>query len=144
VSRSSSLQSRVQGARLYIVLAAALVVLGGFFLLAQLQSPDLVIWTGRCIPATERQGIAYYRVNGTAEALNDPNEPATAPVHTVTVCYQPAHPEQGMVVLPAARIFEGLEILGPLVLAALVLLYGLVIRPLRFRVMDEALPWPTR
>lgn len=144
MSRRGRIQFHFTGAGLFLVLGAVLFLFGVFFALADLLSPDVVTWTGRCIPATERGGIAYYAVNGKTEAVNDPNEPATAPTHTVTVCYDPVHPEQGMVLVPAAHVLETVEIAAPIVLALIVLTYGVVIRPMRFKDMDEALPLTRR
>ena len=139
--RRGGVQFHFTGAGLFLVAAAALVLLGFFFALAELLSPDLVTWTGRCIPATEQGGIAFYTVNGKAESVNDPNQPATAPTHPVTVCYDPAHPEVAQVLVPASHVVESVEVLVPLVLAVVVFGYGVLIRPMRFKDMEEALPW---
>jgi hypothetical protein len=122
-----------------------LVSLIGFgFMLAQLQSPDLVMWTGRCEPATLRGGLGYYDVNGQTLAVNDPLTPASAPTTPVTVCYNPAHPEQAMVDHPLTRAFEAGLMATPFLVALIILAVGLLIRPFRYKDIDVEVPWPVR
>lgn len=137
-------QRRVQVARPFLIAAVLVALISIGFLIAQLLSPDSVIWTGRCIPATLRGGLAYYVVNGEQLAVNDPTVPANSPVMPTTVCYDPANPEQALVPHAATRSFEASLVLVPLAIAIGLALYGLMVRPIRIKDIDDALPWPTR
>jgi hypothetical protein len=123
----------LDGSGPYLWGALAFSILGGLLLLAQLQSPDLVIWTGHCVPSTERGGIAYYQVNGQSFTVDDVTAPATAPTHTVTVCYDPSHPEQASVLHPVQYWFEAALVGVPFLIALTIVIVGVVIVPVRMR-----------
>jgi hypothetical protein len=93
------------------------------FLVVELQSPDLVTWTGKCVPASFRDGLAYYRAEGYAFVAGDPTLP-DEPARTVTVCYFPNDPGKGYIVHPAAYWFEGFVIAGPLIAAVVIFCLG--------------------
>jgi len=135
---------RLDGAGPYLWGAFLVSLLGVGFLLAQLQSNDLVTWTGRCIPATLQGGLAYYTVNGQPQAVNDPLVSASHPTTTVTACYDPAHPEQGQVLHPLTHAIEAALVGVPLLTALVILVFGLVIRPRRLKDIDVAVPWPLK
>jgi hypothetical protein len=135
---------RLDAARPYLWAALAASAIGVGFLLAQLQSSDAVTWTGRCVPASLEGGIAYFTVSGQNESVNDPAASANSPTTTVTVCYYPSHPEQGMVLQPLTHAIEGALFGVPLLTALVLLLVGLLIRPRRMRDIDEAVPWPVK
>jgi hypothetical protein len=135
---------RLDVARPYLWAALAAAAIGVGFLLAQLQSSDAVTWTGPCVPATLKGGIAFFSVNGQTEAVNDPAASANHPTTTVTVCYDPAHPEQGLVVNPLTHAIEGALFGVPLLTALVLLVVGLVIRPRHVKDIDAAVPWQTK
>jgi hypothetical protein len=75
--------------------ALALVVVGLLFMLAELQSPSRLYWTGDAVTGTNSGGIIYYQVDGenyTLTALGD------APAHdtAVTVYVDPDDPSQAL------------------------------------------------
>jgi hypothetical protein len=109
----------------YLWSAAIIATFGVIFLIVVLQSSDLVIWTGRCVPASFRDGLAYYVVQGEQYVAGDPSLPDSPP-RRVTVCYQPNAPDQGYIVHPAAYWAEGGVVGVPLAAAAIVLLIGVI------------------
>jgi hypothetical protein len=132
---------RLDVARPYLWAAFAASVIGVGFLLAQLLSSDVVTWTGPCVPATLKGGIAYFSVNRQTEAVNDPAASANHPPTTVTVCYEPAHPEEGLVLNPLTHAIEGALFGVPLLTGLILLVVGLVIRPRQVKDIDSAVPW---
>ncbi len=75
--------------------ALALVVVGVLFMLAELQSPSRLYWTGDAVTGTNSGGIIYYRVAGHSYTLDAPGE---APAHdtAVTVYVDPDDPGQAL------------------------------------------------
>ena len=53
--------------------AVAFLVLGSLFLLAAVQSPSMLQWTGTAVHNVESGGIAYYSFNGQTYTLNVPS-----------------------------------------------------------------------
>lgn len=109
--------------------AAALLVLGSLFLLADLQSPSLLQWTGTPVPAVERGGIAYYSFHGQNYTLNVPS-PNTS---TSTVYLDPANPSDAMFSRPVTRWTEFAGVAGPYASAVLLLILGVARRSRRRR-----------
>jgi hypothetical protein len=109
----------------YLWSGAIIASFGLIFLIVELQSSDLVIWTGRCVPASFRDGLAYYVVQGQQFVAGDPSLPDSPP-RRVTVCYQPNAPDKGYIVHPAAYWAEGSVIAVPLGVAAIVMAIGLI------------------
>src|ERR1700726_4093463 len=93
-------------ARAYLVVAGIAIVLGLMFLWAELLSPDLVTWTGRCVPAFFDGGVAHYMVGGQQFPADNPPMADRSP-RTVTVCYYPSEPVNGYIVHPGAYWVEG-------------------------------------
>ena len=65
----------------YTWLAAALFVLGSGFILADLQSPSLLQWTGTQVADVQSGGIAYYSFEGVDYTLDLPGTCARAVSH---------------------------------------------------------------
>src|ERR1700687_832996 len=93
-------------ARTYLWLAGLAFLFGVLFLLAELRSPDLVIWTGRCVPAFFDGGVAHYTVGGQQFTADNPPLLDRSP-RTVSVCYYASSPVSGYIVRPAAYWVEG-------------------------------------
>lgn len=110
-------------ARGYYWTAIIATVIGLTFALIELQSPDLVIWTGECVPASFRDGLAYYRAEGHDFVAGDPTLP-DQPARTVTVCYFSSDPGKGYIVHPAAYWAEGILIASPLLAGVLMFCLG--------------------
>jgi len=82
------------GAGWFVGLAAALFVFALLAVLLELQSPDLVLWTGHRVTGTEQGGIVTYRWHGQQYSL-DARGFGSAP--HVSVYLDPADPGSGMV-----------------------------------------------
>jgi len=104
------------------VMTIALAVFGLLMLLAELQSPDLVLWTGRPVKATESGSIVTYTLNGVGYSFDGHDREASAPPETVVVYVDPHDPAAGVLNKPAARVLEASLVLGPFVLAVAVVL----------------------
>jgi hypothetical protein len=128
-----TIRTMLDGSGPYLWAALVFSVLGVLLLLAQLLSPDLVIWNGHCVPVLEQGGLAYLKVNGQTYTIDDVQAPANAPDHTVTVCYYADHPEEGVIPRPAAYWFEASLVGVPFLIALTILILGLVIVPFRVR-----------
>src|SRR5579864_5645617 len=124
--------------KLSLWVSAICFVIGIGLLVVELQSPDLVIWNGQCVPASFQDGLAYYRVGGQQYVAGDPNLP-DFPNRQVTVCFYPNDPGKGYIVHPAAYWAEGILIAAPFVIGIIVLSMGTV-RAIRLRATESPLP----
>ncbi len=104
------------------VMAIALVVFGVLMALAELQSPDFVLWTGKPIHATETGSIVTYSLNGIKYSFDGHDRDSFAPTEPVIVYVDPHDPAAGVLNKPAARVLEASLVFGPFVLAAAVIL----------------------
>ncbi len=104
------------------VTAIGLVVLGVLMGLAELQSPDFVLWTGRPVMATETGSIVTYTVNGIHYSFDGHDRADWAPRETVVVYVDPHDPAAGVLNKPAARVLEASLVFGPFLLAVAVVL----------------------
>lgn len=109
--------------------AVALLLLGSLFLLAELQSPGLLQWTGTAVPAVESGGIAYYSFHGQNYTLNVPS----TLVSSSRVYLDPANPSDAMFSNPLTRWTEFAGVAGPYTSAVLLLTFGVVRRSRRRR-----------
>lgn len=110
------------GAGWFVGLAIALFVFALLAGLLELQSPDLLLWTGHRVTATEQGGIVTYRWHGQPYSLNasgngsstsvsvylDPADPSTAIIDNVAdrtlVASLIGAPAAGGVILLAAGL----------------------------------------
>ena len=128
-------------ARAYLVVAGIAIVLGLMFLGAELLSPDLVTWTGRCVPAFFDGGVAHYTVGGQQFTADNPPLLDRSP-RTVTVCYYPSAPGNGYIARPAAYWVEGGLIGGPFALALVLVAVGMFRGASRLRSAPGLPPLP--
>jgi hypothetical protein len=104
--------------------AAAAFALGSAFILADLQSPSLLQWTGTQVPDVQSGGIAYYSFKGVEYTLNLPvRAPGQSPMPG-TVVLDPSDPSQALFYKPASRWIEATVVVGPYATALLVLVLG--------------------
>src|SRR6202162_6161385 len=129
-------------ARTYLWLAGLAFLFGVIFLLAELRSPDLVIWTGRCVPAFFDGGVAHYTVGGQQFTADNPPLLDRSP-RTVTVCYYASEPANGYIVHPGAYWAEGGLIGGPIALALVLVAVGMLRGARRLRTVPELPTLPT-
>jgi hypothetical protein len=112
----------LDGAGWAVGLAAALIVFSLIALIAELQSPDAVLWTGQRVVGTEQHGLAYFRWHGRTYAT--PMQ-GYGSARAVTIYLDPANPDNAMADNLPTRMVTGLLAGGPLVAAAAVLTIGL-------------------
>lgn len=130
------------GARRYLWIAVALVALGVLFMLVEFQSPDLIIWNGRCVPAFFDGGVAHFTVGGQQFTADDP-PPSDLTPRTVRVCFYPNQPNNGYIVRPAAYWVEGGLVGGPFALAIILAAIGIVNSRRRLGKPPSLPPLPT-
>lgn len=82
------------GAGWFVGLAAALFVFALLAVLLELQSPDLVLWTGQRVTGTEQGGIVTYRWHGQQYSLD---ASGFGSARDVSVYFDPSDPGSGMV-----------------------------------------------
>jgi hypothetical protein len=82
------------GAGWFVGLAAALFAFALLAVLLELQSPDLVLWTGHRVTGTEQGGIVSYRWNGQQYSLT---ARGYGSARDVGVYLHPDHPGDAMV-----------------------------------------------
>jgi hypothetical protein len=129
-------------ARAYLWIAGLAFLFGLAFLLAELLSPDLVTWTGRCVPASFDGGVAHYTVAGQQFTADNPPLVDRSP-RTVTVCYYASEPASGYIVHPGAYWVGGALIGGPFALAFVLVAVGMLRGVRRLRTASELPPLPT-
>jgi hypothetical protein len=129
-------------ARLYLWIAGLAFLFGLFFLLAELLSPGLVIWAGRCVPASFDGGVAHYTVAGQQFTADNPPLLDRSP-RTVTVCYYASAPGTGYIVHPGEYWVAGGLVGGPFALALVLVVVGMLRGARRLRNAPELPPLPT-
>jgi len=113
----------------YPAFAAALLVLGSLFVLAEIQSPSMLQWTGTPVHAVQSGGIAFYSFQGQTYTLNV----ATPAAFSSTIYIDPAEPSTAMFSNVVTRWTEGATVVGPYVVALLLLALGFARRSRRRR-----------
>ena len=129
-------------ARAYLWVAGLAFVFAVIFLVVELLSPDLVIWTGRCVPAFFDGGVAHYTVAGQQFSADNPPLVDRSP-RTVTVCYYASEPGNGYIVHPAAYWVDGGLIGGPIALSLVLVAVGMLRGLRRLRGGPGLPPLPT-
>ncbi len=82
------------GAGWFAGLAVALFMFALIMVLGELQSPDLVLWTGHRVVGTEQGGIVYYRWHGQNYSLDAPGYGSSK---AVSVYLDPGNPAHAMI-----------------------------------------------
>ena len=117
----------------YTWFAAALFVLGSGFILADLQSPSLLQWTGTQVADVQKGGIAYYSFKGVEYTLDLPVRAPGQSAMPSTVVLDPENPSQAMFSRPLSKWIEATLVVGPYVTSLLVLAFGFARRSRRRR-----------
>src|ERR1700757_2806242 len=89
--------------------------------LAGLQSPHSMLWTGQQVTGTEQQGLVYYRWQGQSYSLDVQGSGSSK---AVSVYFKPGDPSQAIVDNVPDRVVAGLLVLGPVVGAVILLVIG--------------------
>jgi hypothetical protein len=109
------------GAGWYVGGAVVLLVFALLAVLAGLQSPDSMLWTGQQVTGTEQQGLVYYRWQGQSYSLDVPGSGSSK---AVSVYFKPGDPSQAIVDNVPDRVVAGLLVLGPVAGAVILLVIG--------------------
>jgi hypothetical protein len=109
------------GAGWFVGGAVVLLVVALVAVLAGLQSPDRVLWTGQQVVGTEQGGIVTYRWDGQSYSLDVPGYGSSK---AVSVYLNPGDPSQAMVDNVFDRVVAALLVLGPAAGAVVLLVVG--------------------
>jgi len=119
----------------FIAGAVALFVVGSLFLVAAVQSPSMLQWTGTAVRSAESGGLLYYTFHGQTYTLD-----VTSPVlGSSTVYVDPADPSNAMLSNPLTRLTDIGSVGGPYAASLLLLTFGLTRRARRRHLRDRGL-----
>ncbi len=113
------------GAGWSVGLAAALFVFALLVVVLELQSPDLVLWTGHRVVGTEQGGIVRYQWQGQGYSLDAPGYGSSK---AVSVYVNPANPGDAMMDNAADRAAISFLVGAPVTAGVAVLVVGLTRR----------------
>jgi len=114
---------------LFTAFAVVLLVLGSLFVLAEIQSPSMLQWTGTGVHASQSGGIAFYSFHGQTYTLDVP----TPQSFSSTIYIDPADPSTAMFGTTLARWTEAGTVAGPYAGSLLLLALGFARRAQRRR-----------
>jgi hypothetical protein len=137
-----TLRDVLREARSHLWVAGFAFLLGLILLFAESRSPDFVIWTGTCVPASFDGGLAHYTVAGQPFTADNPPLVDRTP-RTITVCYYSDEPGNGYIVHPGAYWVEGGLIGGAFGLALVLVAVGMVRGVRRLRTPSRLPPLST-
>jgi 4-amino-4-deoxy-L-arabinose transferase-like glycosyltransferase len=109
------------GAGWFVGAAVVLLVVALLAVLAELQVPEKMLWTGQQVTGTEQQGLVYYRWQGQSYSLDVPGFGSSK---AVSVYFNPGDPSQAIVDNVPDRVLTGLFVLGPAAGAVVLLVIG--------------------
>ena len=110
----------LDGAGWSVGLAAALFVFALLFVALDFQSPEIVLWTGHHVVATEQGGLATFRWHGQAYTVD---VPGFGSGNKVDIYFNPGDPSGAMADNVPDRVFDGLMV-GVPVTAGVAVLVG--------------------
>jgi len=117
----------------FVTGAALLFVVGSLFLVAAVQSPTMLQWTGTAVKVVENGGIAYYSFHGQSYTLD-----VTTPLQrSNTVYVDPAEPSNAIFSNPVTRWADIATVGGPYAASVLVLTLGFARRSRRRRLKEH-------
>jgi hypothetical protein len=119
--RSGPGQLCFDGAGWFVGGAVVLLVVALVAVLAGLQSPDRVLWTGQQVVGAEQGGIVTYRWDGQSYSLDAPGYGSSK---AVSVYLNPGDPSQAMIDNVFDRVVVALFVLGPAAGAVALLVIG--------------------
>jgi hypothetical protein len=118
----AQVRSWFDGTGWFVGLAVTLFVFALLMVLLELQSPDLVLWTGHQVVGTEQGGIVSYRWHGQSYSLDAPGYGSSK---AVSVYLDPGNPSNAKIDNVADRVGSGLLIGGPVAGGVVLLVAGL-------------------
>jgi hypothetical protein len=116
------LSAVLDGAGWSVGLAAALFVFALLFVALDFQSPEIVLWTGHHVVATEQHGLAAFRWQGQSYTVD---VPGFGSGKKVDIYFNPGDPSGAMADNVPDRVFAGLLVGGPVIVGVAVLVAGL-------------------
>jgi hypothetical protein len=116
------LNAMLDGAGWSVGLAATLFAFALLFVALDVQSPEIVLWTGHHVVATEQYGLATFRWHGQAYTVA---VPGFGSGKAVDLYFSPGDPSGAMADNVADRVVAGLLVGGPVIAGVVVLLIGL-------------------
>jgi len=138
ISRRSSVADVFRGTGPFPGLAVAALVVAGLLAIVALQGPGKLEWTGRALHAQERGGVVFYTVKGEQYTLDDPLSSRSG---SATVYVNPHDPYDASLYNRFDESTDVLTVGGPLALAGIFLIAGVVRkRKRRRRLAAEASP----
>ena len=90
---------------MFVGAAVVLLVFSLLAVLAELQVPESMLWTGQQVTGTEQQGLVYYRWQGQSYSLDVPGFGSSK---AVSVYFNPGDPSQAIVDHVTGRVLTGL------------------------------------
>ncbi len=112
----------LDGAGSSIGLAAAFFAFALLAVALLVQSPDIVLWTGHHVVATEQGGLASFRWHGQGYTVD---MPGFGSARAVNVYFSPGDPSHAMADNVPDRVVTGLLVGGPVLAGVAVLAAGL-------------------
>jgi 4-amino-4-deoxy-L-arabinose transferase-like glycosyltransferase len=109
------------GAGWFVGAAVVLLVVSLLAVLAELQVPEHMLWTGQQVTGTEQQGLVYYRWQGQSYSVDVQGFGSSK---AVSVYFNPGDPSQAIVDNVPDRVLTGLFVLGPAAGAVVLLVIG--------------------
>jgi hypothetical protein len=106
------------------VTSALLFAIGLLFAIAELESPDLVLWTGKAVAGTEVGSVVSYSYQGVHYSFDTHDRFAYDPPISVVVYLDPRTPGDAVLNKPAARWAEAGLVLAPIGAAFAVAVVG--------------------
>jgi hypothetical protein len=97
------------------IISALLFVLGFLFAVAEIESPDVVLWTGKAVAGIETGSIVSYSYAGVHFSFDAHDRQEYDPPIPVVVYLDPRMPGAAVVNKPAARWAEAALVLAPFV-----------------------------
>jgi hypothetical protein len=113
------------GLGLFIGPAIALFVLALLVVVLELNTPEILLWTGHRVVGAEQGGIVFYRWHGQNYSLDAPGYGSSK---TVSVFIDPGDANNAVVDNLADRAFVGLLIGGPVAVGVALIATGLIRR----------------
>jgi hypothetical protein len=127
------------GLGLFIGPAIVLFVLALLVTVLEVQTPEILLWTGHRVVGTEQGGIVFYRWHGQNYSLDMPGYRSSK---TVSVFIDPGDANNAIADNLADRLFVGLLVGGPVLLGVALIGTGLIRRSRARRRRTRAGPRP--
>ncbi len=115
------MRSWFDGSGLLVGWGTVLLCVGVLTVLLELQSADVILWTGARVVGTEQGGIISYRWHGEAYSINGQGFGSSP---AVTVYLDPANPSNAMPDSTVGRVLDGSIIVPPFLAGLALVVFG--------------------